>query len=409
MINNNYTNILLFIGILFILITLFFYTAHTKESFFVTSDLPNGTIVILDGKAENDNGFFIYTNQIPNSCTDNCKPSLVALNNMCNFQTQPDGNMVIYDSYNNAVWASGTQGQGSAPYRSVMQPDGNFVLYDSSNQATWASNTSSPNKPFKLIMQNDCNLVAYDKNNNPLWSSGTQGQGKNPPLNPKTNLNWSQIQGELFSVSLAPNGDIWGTDSQGNIYHKTNANLNFNKIKGELKNIDTDGLYVCGTNNKNEIFCANYNDALIGAWNKIGKNQAKSISVSNKSAYIINLDNSISYTIDITDPLNVKWQQVPIVFIQFHSISLDNSILVGINNKNELYFADEKVFSKKPTFIKMKTLPEMQNFVHISLQNKTVLVTDTSGQLWYASNYKIPNWIKLDTKGKTFMASQILN
>ena len=409
MINNNYTNILLFIGILFILITLFFYTAHTKESFFVTSDLPNGTIVILDGKTENDNGFFIYTNQITNSCTGTCKPSLVASNNICNFQTQNDGNMVIYDSYKNGVWATNTNGQGSAPYRSVMQDDGNFVLYDSSNQATWASNTSSPNKPFKLTMQNDCNLVIYDKNNNSLWSSGTQGQGKQPIMNPKTDLNWSQIQGELFSVSLAPNGDIWGTDSQGNIYHKTNANQNFNKIKGELKNIDTDGQYVCGINKKNEIFCAKYNDALIGAWNKIGKNQANSITISNKHAYIVNLDNSISYTRDISDPYNVKWEEVPIVFMQFHSISLDNNVLVGISNNNELYFADEKVFSKKPTFIKMKTLAEMNNFVHISLQNKTVLVTDVYGQLWYAANYKAPNWIKLDTKGKTFMASQILN
>lgn len=405
--NTNTNTIFIFLGILFILITLFFYTSYTKESFFVTSDLPNGTIIILDGKAENNNGFFIYTNQISNSCTDTCKSSLVALNNICNFQTQPDGNMVIYDSYNNAIWASGTQNQGSGPHKSVMQDDGNFVLYDNSNQATWASNTSGPNKPFTLTMQNDCNLVVYDKNNNSLWSSGTGGQGKTPIINPKTNLNWTQIQGELFSVSLAPNGDIWGTDSQGNIYHKTTANQNFSKIKGELKNIDTDGQYVCGINKKNEIYCARYNNALVGTWNKIGKDQAKSINISNKRAFIVNLDNSISYTNDISDPYNVKWN--PITTMQFHSISLDNDVLVGINNNNELYFADEKVFSKIPAFIKMKTLPEMQNFIHISLQNKTILVTDTSGQLWYASNYKIPNWIKLDTKGKTFMASQSLN
>jgi C4-dicarboxylate-specific signal transduction histidine kinase len=51
----------------------------------------------------------------------------------------------------------------------------------------------------------------------------------------------------------------------------------------------------------------------------------------------------------------------------------------------------------------------MKDFIHISLQNKTVLVTDMSGNLWFASNYKEPQWIKLDTKGKTFMASQNIN
>lgn len=406
--NNNFTNILLFLIILFILVTLFFYTTNFKESFFVTSDLPNGIIVILDGKASNDNGFFVYTNQITNSCTGNCKPSLVALNNICNFQTQPDGNMVIYDSYNNAVWASETQGQGSAPFKSVMQDDGNFVLYDSSNQATWASNTSTTNNPLTLIMQNDCNLVVYDKNNNALWTSGTQGQGKQPPLNPKTNLSWSQIQGELFSVSLAPNGDIWGTDSNSNIYYKTKAQQDFNKIKGALKNIDTDGQYVCGVNKKYEVYCAKYNEATSTLWNKIGSN-AKSISISKGGAFIVNLDNSISYANDISDPFNVKWKPVPITLIQFHSISLDNGILVGITNENELYYADENIFSNKIKFNKMNVLPEMKDFIHISLQNKTVLVTDMGGHLWFASNYKNPNWIKLDTKGKTFMASQSMN
>ena len=285
-----FTNILFFITILFILIFLFFYTAKTKELFFDPSELPTETIVILDGKAPNNNGFFVYTNQITDS----------------NTATEP--------------------------------------------------------------------------------------------------IVWSQIQGELFSVSLAPNQDIWGTDSQSTIYYKTRALKDFKKIKGKLRNINTDGTYVCGTNTKNDIFCAEINDAVSGKWNKIGNN-AKMINVSNKKAYAINLDNSVSYSTDITDPYNVKWEPVPITYIQFHSISLDGNKIVGINNKNDLYYADKNIFTRNPNFTKINVLNEMENFIHISFKNNSILVTDTSGQLWWTSDYKNPNWVKINTKGKTFMAS----
>ena len=74
--------------------------------------------------------------------------------------------------------------------------------------------------------------------------------------NKQNNINWSQITGELFSVSLAPNGDIWGTDRNSTIYYKTKSVLDFSTIKGQLINIDTDGKYVCGTNDKKySILC----------------------------------------------------------------------------------------------------------------------------------------------------------
>ena len=40
---------------------------------------------------------------------------------------QSDGNAVIYDS-GKAVWATNTNGRGSAPYRIVMQRDGNLLF-----------------------------------------------------------------------------------------------------------------------------------------------------------------------------------------------------------------------------------------------------------------------------------------
>ena len=167
-----FTNIIIFFVVLFVLTGLLFYTKTTKESFFNTSDLPNGTIVILDGRAPNDNGFYIYTNQVTDTCIGTCPSQLIASNNICKFDIQNDGNLVVYDSYGNAQWASNTNGQGSGPFKAVMQPDGNFVLYDSSNQATWASNTNGQGaNPSRITLQPDCNLVIYNKNNKATWAS----------------------------------------------------------------------------------------------------------------------------------------------------------------------------------------------------------------------------------------------
>jgi hypothetical protein len=82
--------------------------------------------------------------------------------------------------------------------------------------------------------------------------------------------------------------------------------------------------------------------------------------------------------------------------------------IVGINTKNELWYADKDIFTTKPNFTKMQITPGMGSFQNVSLQNNTVLATDTSGNLWYAANYKAPNWIQIKNYGKAFMASQYI-
>jgi len=115
---------------------------------------------------------------------------------------QNDGNVVIYDTHNHPVWASNTVvpaephaptqpgrlliGQGLVPGQSlksangnltfVMQTDGNLVLYDWYNQPLWASHTNGKTNVWYLVMQGDGNLVIYDCHNHPLWASGTNGK-----------------------------------------------------------------------------------------------------------------------------------------------------------------------------------------------------------------------------------------
>ncbi|MFD9794926.1 hypothetical protein ACFWXK_28715 [Streptomyces sp. NPDC059070] len=81
---------------------------------------------------------------------------------------QSDGNLVIYDEFNRARWASNTVGQG---WEARLQTDGNFVVYTRSNRPVWASNTAG--RPgSRLVVQDDGNVVVYD-GSRAVWASGT--------------------------------------------------------------------------------------------------------------------------------------------------------------------------------------------------------------------------------------------
>jgi hypothetical protein len=54
-----------------------------------------------------------------------------------------------------------------------MQLDGNFVIYNAANQAVFASNTAG-NPGAQLDLQQQCTLVVRHPNGQVLWSSGSQ-------------------------------------------------------------------------------------------------------------------------------------------------------------------------------------------------------------------------------------------
>jgi hypothetical protein len=122
---------------------------------------------------------------------------------------QNDGNLVLYDANNKALWANGANasknlyrsavpnpapstqcgrlaaGQGilvngfldscNGAYRLVAQVDANVVLYRTSDsKAMWATGT---NTTFEsgLYMGTDGNLVSYGMEGAKLWSSNTSG------------------------------------------------------------------------------------------------------------------------------------------------------------------------------------------------------------------------------------------
>jgi hypothetical protein len=98
--------------------------------------------------------------------------SIASADQLLTLVMQLDGNLVLYDWYNQALWASKTSGHTDI-WAAVMQGDGNLVVYDGHNHALWASNTSGKPVAF-LAVQNDGNMVIYGTNNQPLWATNTE-------------------------------------------------------------------------------------------------------------------------------------------------------------------------------------------------------------------------------------------
>ena len=82
-----------------------------------------------------------------------------------------DGNFAVYNT-DVKLWDTATNGAGTGDKRIVVQPDGNIVIYDSTNLAVWNmwGETIGHPQAVRLEMQNDGNLVAYGNNNSIAWS-----------------------------------------------------------------------------------------------------------------------------------------------------------------------------------------------------------------------------------------------
>jgi hypothetical protein len=65
---------------------------------------------------------------------------------------------------------SGWQDVASA----TMQEDGNLVLYSSGGDPVWASQTDG-NAGSVLVLQDDRNLVIYASDGGPVWATDTSG------------------------------------------------------------------------------------------------------------------------------------------------------------------------------------------------------------------------------------------
>lgn len=122
----------------------------------------NGEIASAGFKVVRSCGYTFVATKVfsPNESYDGCKGTFVM---------QGDGNLVVYDEFGRARWASNTGGFYGA--YAVFQADGNLVVYTSYGYPLWSSRTYAPGG--RLVFQDDGNLVIYNMFGWPVWATNT--------------------------------------------------------------------------------------------------------------------------------------------------------------------------------------------------------------------------------------------
>ena len=99
---------------------------------------------------------------------------LVSPDGNMKLEMQSDGNLVLYNQQNVAVWYTATGNSGANRLEFQAGTDGNLVLYTAGNIPVWNAATSNQSAKT-LTVQNDGNLVLYNTSNVAIWSSATNG------------------------------------------------------------------------------------------------------------------------------------------------------------------------------------------------------------------------------------------
>lgn len=206
----------------------------------------------------------------------------------------------------------------------------------------------------------------------------------------QSNMAWNQIPGGLVTISLAPQGFIFGTNDANSIFYLAQYNKypgGWTVVPGELTQVYTDGQLVCGVNINKNIFIATVANALAGQWTNIPGILNKCV-VYNNQLYGIGGDNKIYCKTSPTD----NWIATMPGGL-FKDIAFDEGVVVLIGTDGNLNYADSNLFTPNGGWNQMANQPVKWNTV--SLSKGSIYAIDVTGQPWYASNYKSPNWTKV--------------
>jgi len=143
-----------------------------------------------------------------------CGQMLVSRNNMFRAIMQEDGNFVVYDNLDKAIWATKTNGKGGKIL--TMQADNNLVIYTDTGKAVWSAKSNKKNSKPQLIMQNDQNLVIYNLNDGKACWSIDKGKPKEE-WRWSTN-NWMQQSYKLIKDKTLRDICIPGSHDSGMYY-----------------------------------------------------------------------------------------------------------------------------------------------------------------------------------------------
>lgn len=123
---------------------------------------------------DNFGGNYIQLNGANQCMTANGASTIYDPSGLFRVVMQTDGNLVEYDTSNDAIWATNEARSGTGNYAFCVQTDGDNVIYSPSGVALWASHTGGGYTGWcncYMVMQSDGNLVDYKYNGGPaVWA-----------------------------------------------------------------------------------------------------------------------------------------------------------------------------------------------------------------------------------------------
>jgi len=108
---------------------------------------------------------------------------IISQNGLYKLTMQGDGNLVIYEHMVGPIWASNTGKIGrNQPYRAnFFQTEGNFVIWDGVNKALWQTATAYKGGVI-MTLQDDGNFVMRNNDGSSPWDSASYTNSKLSPL-----------------------------------------------------------------------------------------------------------------------------------------------------------------------------------------------------------------------------------
>ena len=142
---------------------------------------------------------------------------------------------------------------------------------------------------------------------------------------------------------------------------------------------------VCGVNSNDDIYCAYENIDNAGIkWFKL-PGSLTNVSISNGRLYGTNNGDMIYYTDDYK---NADWTEVPGGLNQV-SLDAQTPVVVGVNDNDTIFYADKNIHNK-PNWTQIGGA-----LINISVSNKKLYGCNRNNDIYYAADYKNPQWIKI--------------
>jgi len=251
------------------------------------------------------------------------------------------------------------------------------------------------------------------------------------------NSKWNNISGSVNSISLAPNGALFGTNRVSGIYYMSNYKAgNWIQLSGGLKQIHTNGTTIVGTNTNNEAFYLDIKQ-IDGFYKNYYSSYIQNLNFYNGLSSFNKMFRKTPQPPPNPNIINISWSRIPLLV---KKAVVSNSVLSNFiyaigtdDNIYRTYYTSgwSNVFTGKFTDIAVDDIivliqhnqiyystahnipyvlipNQPAEFKSISVSNGSIYAIATNNTPWYLSNYKNGKFVQIQ-RSQQFASHRVTN